>query len=78
MTVLSSPDYRTVTSFSSVSNRSDRTVISAYVFGAKIGQMAVFLLLLQKRHMESLNFFSTSGKCDYLHAEEKKRDATQF
>ena len=32
MTVLSLPDDRTVTSFISVSHRSDRTVISAYVF----------------------------------------------
>ena len=32
MTVLSSPGYRTVTSFISVCYRSNRTVISAYVF----------------------------------------------
>ena len=42
LSLLSSPDYKTVTSVISVIDRSDSSVTSVHVFWAKIGPMAVF------------------------------------
>ena len=78
MSILSSPNYRIVTSVNSVSDRSDRTVNSAYVFGAKIGLMAVFCLPFKKRHMDSFHFCCMVGASDYVHFRAKNSMGTRL
>ena len=76
MSILSSPDYRIVTSVTSVSDRSDRTVNSAYVFGAKIGLMALFCLPFKKRHMDPFHFCCMVDTGDYVHFRKKNSTGT--
>ena len=68
----SSPGYRTITSFNSAVDRSDRTVTSTYVFRAKIGTFLVICLPFKKRHMDSFHFFCTGSPCNYIDCKKKK------
>ena len=67
----SSPGYRTITSFISVVDRSDRTVTSTYVFWAKIGTFLIICLPFKKRHMDSFHFFCTGSASDYIDCKTK-------
>ena len=78
LSILSSPDYRTVTSVNSVSDRSDKPVNSAYVFGPKIGLVAVFYSPFKKRQINSFHFCCIVGASDYVHFRMKNSTGTRL
>ena len=58
--------------------KSDRTVISTYVFGAKMGLVTVFCLPFQKRPMNSFHFCCMDDTYNYAHCEVKKSIPTRL
>ena len=78
MTVPSCPDDRTITSFISIGVKSDRTVTSTYVFGAKMGLLTVFCLPFQKRPMNPFHFCCRVNSCHYTHFKKKKSIPTRL